>query len=255
MWEEIARKWFSWTNDDMQQDTVNTALVEIDPSTYKLRLRMIVKDTGPYVRGGSDERETVTDIGTITKPNLGLVLQKTGKPGAYYKFPRNWEGVNKANGSLGDILKLWARENMTPSVSISDDEKRQQISDALSGLSGAELDRIRSMLRIGSKDRFVASELLKVSAILSSVDVVTLKPLPVNTFMTGIQQDYMIYFRGNEWGKLYFNMRGYVAEKGIPIPSDRTPNGVVGLSIGEKSISTYRAEIRNANRIWNSQSV
>lgn len=107
----------------------------------------------------------------------------------------------------------------------------------------------------------IKQEILKIAKTLSVRSIKTaaakrveLKPLPQNNFMNGIKQDYMIYFDGKPWGKLYFNMRGYVAEKGIPIPSDRTPNGVAGLSIGEKSLSTYKSEIINANRIWDNKS-
>lgn len=61
---------------------------------------------------------------------------------------------------------------------------------------------------------------------------------------------FMIMFRGQPWGELYFNVRGYIAEHGIPIPSDKNEKGVSGLQIGERGLTVYKAEIRNANKLW-----
>jgi len=61
---------------------------------------------------------------------------------------------------------------------------------------------------------------------------------------------FMIRFRGSNWGELYWNMRGYVAERGIPVPSSDGGGKAVGLSIGEKGLSAYKREISRANREW-----
>lgn len=60
---------------------------------------------------------------------------------------------------------------------------------------------------------------------------------------------YMVMFQGKPWGELYFNMRGYVAERGIPVPSS-SGSGVSGLQIGERSLAQYKSEISKANREW-----
>jgi hypothetical protein len=65
---------------------------------------------------------------------------------------------------------------------------------------------------------------------------------------------FMILFRGKKWGELYFNMRGYVAEKGIPVPSSDGSGRAVGLGIGEKGLSAFKREISRANREWASLS-
>jgi hypothetical protein len=45
-------------------------------------------------------------------------------------------------------------------------------------------------------------------------------------------------------------MRGYVAAKGIPVPSSRRPGEAAGLDIGERSINIFKKEIAKANREW-----
>lgn len=61
---------------------------------------------------------------------------------------------------------------------------------------------------------------------------------------------FMINLFGKPWGELYFNLTGYVAEKGIPVPSRSRPGQASGLSIGEKSLAAYKAEISKANKEW-----
>jgi len=61
---------------------------------------------------------------------------------------------------------------------------------------------------------------------------------------------YVIQFRGKDWGELYFNMRGYVAERGIPVPKSDGSGQPVGLDIGEKGLSAFKREISRANREW-----
>lgn len=52
-------------------------------------------------------------------------------------------------------------------------------------------------------------------------------------------------FKGSVWGKLYYNMTGYVADNGLPcMYYDR----IVSLNIGEKSLSSFRKEISRLNR-------
>jgi len=64
------------------------------------------------------------------------------------------------------------------------------------------------------------------------------------------QDKFMIRFNGKDWGKLYFNMRGYVAERGIPVPTDEDNPKPIGLDIGEKGLSAFKREISKANREW-----
>lgn len=61
---------------------------------------------------------------------------------------------------------------------------------------------------------------------------------------------FMIMFRGQKWGELSFNMRGYTAEHGIPVPSSDGSGKAVGLDIGEKSLGAFKSEISRANREW-----
>lgn len=77
---------------------------------------------------------------------------------------------------------------------------------------------------------------------------VTLKKIP--GAMMERETRYMIQFRGKDWGELYFNMRGYVAEHGIPVPRSDGSEKPIGLSIGEKSLSRFKREISMANREW-----
>ena len=84
---------------------------------------------------------------------------------------------------------------------------------------------------------------------LAASVAVELKPLPVNNFMQGIKQDYMIYLHGKPFCKLYFNMKGYRAEFGIPFPADNA-QGFVCLDIGEKGLTNFKSEITKANKEW-----
>ena len=91
-----------------------------------------------------------------------------------------------------------------------------------------------------------ATELVKIAKSLTAAKkAIELVKIPGSIMKT--EDRYMIRFRGEEWGQLYYNMRGYVAEKGIPVPSGEK---AVGLSIGEKGLSAFKREIRDANREW-----
>ena len=59
---------------------------------------------------------------------------------------------------------------------------------------------------------------------------------------------YIIMFRGQQFGELYFNMTGYT---GGDLPcSGSKPGTSVPLHIGEKSIAAYRKEVARLNREW-----
>ena len=64
------------------------------------------------------------------------------------------------------------------------------------------------------------------------------------------EDKFMIHFRGKKWGELYYNMRGYVAERGIPVPTSGNDPEPIGLEIGEKSLAVFKREISKANREW-----
>lgn len=68
-----------------------------------------------------------------------------------------------------------------------------------------------------------------------------------------IEPKFMIMFRGKPWGDLYYNVRGYRAEHGIPVPSSTAPEGAAGLDIGERSLSEFKREIAKANHEWKMQ--
>jgi len=70
---------------------------------------------------------------------------------------------------------------------------------------------------------------------------------------------YMIMFDGKPWGELYFNMTGYVAEHGIPVPPSKMfswqeDRPVGSLNIGERPLSIFKSEIARANREWETKS-
>ena len=58
--------------------------------------------------------------------------------------------------------------------------------------------------------------------------------------------DYDVIFRGDKWGKLYFNMSGYVGY----LPCPKSDGGCISLVIGEVALSTYRREIASLNLEW-----
>lgn len=64
---------------------------------------------------------------------------------------------------------------------------------------------------------------------------------------SGPNPDYTLLLHGKVWGELYYNMRGYIAENGIPIPRAQ---GTGKLQIGERSLSVFHREIAKANREW-----
>lgn len=98
----------------------------------------------------------------------------------------------------------------------------------------------------------IASELLAVAKELAAsekvagraIELVEKKGSPFEN-----EPRYMIMFQGKPWGELYFNMRGYVAEHGIPVPSS-LGDGTGHLDIGERSLSVFKSEISKANREW-----
>lgn len=126
--------------------------------------------------------------------------------------------------------------------------KTLKMNDIMSRMMGMSKDDARKFLKeIGYTDQKI-KDIEKGKSAASSKRV-ELKPLPKNNFMSGIPLDYMINFDGKPWGKLYFNTRGYVAEMGVPFPSDNV-KGVVGVSIGEKGISAWNRLISDANKNW-----
>ena len=93
----------------------------------------------------------------------------------------------------------------------------------------------------------IASELVRLAKGLVAAKAIELVKSP--GAMMERQPRYMIRLHGKDWGELYFNMRGYVAEKGIPVPSQRG-SGAASLEIGEKGLSAFKMEIARANREW-----
>lgn len=63
------------------------------------------------------------------------------------------------------------------------------------------------------------------------------------------KKKYRIDFDGKPWGEVYFNMTGYVAAKGIPIP-DSESGKLVSLDLPEGGISAIKHEIAWANKQW-----
>lgn len=60
------------------------------------------------------------------------------------------------------------------------------------------------------------------------------------------EPDYLVILDNQVWGKLHYNMVGYVGY--LPTPEGRK------LSIGEKSLGTYKKEIAKLNREFRSRS-
>jgi len=60
---------------------------------------------------------------------------------------------------------------------------------------------------------------------------------------------FKMLFRGQLWGEIYYNMRGFIPSHGIPIPVDYG-TGVGTLSIGEVSLTIIKREIVRANQEW-----
>jgi hypothetical protein len=60
------------------------------------------------------------------------------------------------------------------------------------------------------------------------------------------QDRYDVEFDGQVVGQLWFNMRGYVGT----LPSPEGP-----LSIGERPITAYKAEVAKLNREWKQAAV
>jgi len=59
---------------------------------------------------------------------------------------------------------------------------------------------------------------------------------------------YIVMFRGQKHGELYFNMTGYT---GCYLPAPATEgNSPAALLVGERSIATYRREIARLNPQW-----
>jgi hypothetical protein len=146
MWELIAEKSYSHSHDDMMQDNFYQVVIEVDTSTGMLRLRDITKQTGPYLRGGKNEHEMSYDVGSLSKPNLGMIRDLASKSSNMYS--RDWTGWNRTRGSAKDIIALWVQTN--GNVSISESEMKKQIVDKLDNLGADELMKIRKLLRLSS---------------------------------------------------------------------------------------------------------
>jgi hypothetical protein len=59
---------------------------------------------------------------------------------------------------------------------------------------------------------------------------------------------YIVMFRGQRYGELYFNMTGYTGCY-LPSPGPKSDEPV-RFYIGERGISAYRREIAKFNRAW-----
>lgn len=59
---------------------------------------------------------------------------------------------------------------------------------------------------------------------------------------------YIVMFRGQKYGELYFNMTGYTGSY-LPSPGLKSDDPVP-FHIGERSITAYRKEIARFNRRW-----
>ena len=59
---------------------------------------------------------------------------------------------------------------------------------------------------------------------------------------------FIVMFRGQRYGELYFNMTGYTGSY-LPSPGLRS-DAPVPFYIGERGISAYRREIAKFNRAW-----
>jgi hypothetical protein len=146
MWELIAEKHYSYSHDDMAQDNFFQVVVEVDTATGMLRLRDILKQTGPYLRGGKNERETSYNVGTLSKPNLGLIRDLATKSSNQYR--RDWDGWNGTHGSVKDIIALWIETN--GNVSMSEEDMKKQIVEKLDKLGADELRKVRELLKLSS---------------------------------------------------------------------------------------------------------
>lgn len=146
MWELIAEKHYSYSHDDMAQDNSFRVVIEVDTDSGMLRLKDILNQTGPYLRGGKNDHEFTYDVGSLSKPNLGLIKDLAAK--SCNQYGRDWTAWNKTRGSAKDIIALWVETNGNKSMSESD--VRKQIMDKLDRLGVDELMKVRQMLRISS---------------------------------------------------------------------------------------------------------
>jgi hypothetical protein len=148
------------------------------------------------------------------------------------KFPNtDKRELSQAYGDLLEFMDELARSGLPQADKVLD-----ILSDALSDIgtvSGKIGDARRELSASKRTAGRKAIELKKVSGA-----------------MMEREPRYMIMFRGKKWGELYYNMRGYVAAKGIPVPSSRRPGEAAGLDIGERSINIFKKEIAKANREW-----
>lgn len=116
-------------------------------------------------------------------------------------------------------------------------------------MGGMSKEEARKFLKgIGYTDQKIKD--IEKGKSAASTKAVELRPLPKNNFMPGIPLDYMVYFKGKPWGKLYWNTKGYVADKGIPAWSEDRQGNVVGHSIGEKGLSAWNSLIAKINKEW-----
>lgn len=143
----IGTKHFSYSFDDTNETTNVTALLQAEDNG-NLKLTIATNKVGPYLSGGKKSEEKNFNVGTVTKPNLGLIRSQTSKGKDYYGFPPEWKAFNgKAYRNVSEMLTDWLEEN---SVTDSSSSKKQQIIDKLDDLTDIELEKIRKMLRLAS---------------------------------------------------------------------------------------------------------
>jgi hypothetical protein len=144
----IATNESHWSWEDDVNNRTATVYLSDDG-----RLRLEIVETHVKLGLGAGKKVSVLEdarIGTVDKPNLqaaiGLLKRHShDRTRASYPFKRTWKAAYGGEAVLGDILKEY-RASANPVVPLSDSEKRQEILDAVRGMSGRDLDRLLGML-------------------------------------------------------------------------------------------------------------
>ena len=167
IWQEIATKCWAQTTDEWSN--MVSYVLEVDNASGKLRINKTETMKYDFLGGGKPKIvNTMTDVGTLEKPNYGLLRTMTSKPGQYYTGGNKWAGWSGEVGEVKQFIDMWTllfyKFGKQPVV--TDDGKRQKITDRLQDLKGHELDQVLKMLRLGN-----SRQLLSIACELTAADV------------------------------------------------------------------------------------
>lgn len=152
MWQTLAQKGWHQSTDEWSSTIVHT--LEVDDVTDLLRIRTATTQTHDFIGGPKPKTvETVKDVGSLIRPNLSLIRSLSAAPSKYYGGSPKWKGWNGTVGEATQIIAEWKEKNDNfGKETLSDDDKRKLIVDKVQTLRGPELEKIRRMLRMSSRD-------------------------------------------------------------------------------------------------------